>query len=347
MGFLVTFIGLSVVIFIHELGHFLAAKRAGIRVHEFAIGMGPKLMAFKRGDTQYSFRLLLLGGFVQLEGQGQHSDAPDAYCNQPILGRFWTIFWGPLMNLILGILIFWGIFFVKGVPDSSLMVDTIQPQSPAEQAAIQHQDIITGVDDVSVSAVRALSQYLATAKDTPVTLQLLRNNQPMQVTVTPQLRDDKYVIGVSFKTIFRPGSFWEISVMSAKMTMMHAVGVVKGIGMLVTGNASMKDMTGPIGIVQFATFNLSKGVLDFLNVIAIISISLGIINLFPIPILDGGHIVMLGIERIMGRQLNETIVNAVSNVALVGLVTLMGAVIVNDIRFWQDRVSLFQRLFAP
>jgi regulator of sigma E protease len=129
--------------------------------------------------------------------------------------------------------------------------------------------------------------------------------------------------------------------------MMHAVGVVKGIGMLVTGNASMKDMTGPIGIVQFATFNLSKGMLDFLNVIAIISISLGIINLFPIPILDGGHIVMLGIERIMGRQLNETIVNAVSNVALVGLVTLMGAVIVNDIRFWQDRVSLFQRLFAP
>ena len=135
--------------------------------------------------------------------------------------------------------------------------------------------------------------------------------------------------------------------MSAKMTMMHAVGVVKGIGMLITGNASVKDMTGPIGIVQFATFNLSKGVLDFLNVIAIISISLGIINLFPIPILDGGHIVMLGIERVMGRRLNETIVNAVSNVAVIGLVTLMGAVIVNDIRFWQDRMSLFQRLFGP
>ena len=117
--------------------------------------------------------------------------------------------------------------------------------------------------------------------------------------------------------------------------------------MLVTGKASIKEMTGPIGIIQFASFNLNKGIVYFFNVMAMISISLGVINLFPFPVLDGGHIIMLVIEAIRGKSLNQKWFVLINNIGAAALISLMVFIIVNDIRFWQDRINLFKSIFGP
>ncbi len=350
MSIIITLIGLSVVIFLHELGHMLAAKRAGIGVSEFSLGMGPKLFSYKWGETEYTIRLLLLGGFVRLVGLDDESeqDAPNAYPNKSIIQRFWTIFWGPLMNLILGFLIFLVIFSYNGIPDTgNLRVDGLTPNFPAEIAGVYKNDILLNIDGLKLESIRQLSQYLNQIQDQSTTLTVIRDGNEKIITMIPKKHQGKFVLGVSFSPVLKKGTVFEVCTHSIAMTKSYIFSVFIGIKMLVTGQASIKEMTGPIGIIQFASFNLNKGMMYFLNVMAMISISLGVINLFPFPVLDGGHIIMLGIEAIRGKKLNKKWFNLVNNIGAASLITLMILIIINDIRFWQDRVSLFKSIFGP
>ena len=349
MSFLVTLIGLSIIVFLHELGHMLAAKRVGVGVSEFSVGMGPKLLKYQFGETLYSFRLFPLGGFVRLAGLDEKADQddPNAYPNKTIMQRFWTIFWGPLMNLILGFVIFLGIFAYQGVPATDTMrVSGVTPNFPSAVAGIHAEDILLNVDNIHLESVSQLTSYLNKKKGSPVIMTLSRNGAEKRVEVTPKLYQGKYVVGLVFQPGFQTGSPIQVTVHAASMTKLYVVSVFKGIGMLIMGNASIKDMTGPIGIIQFASFNLDKGAVYFLNVMAMISISLGVINLFPFPVLDGGHIVMLMIEAVRGKALNHKWFVAVNNIGASILIAFMVLIIVNDIRFWQDRVSLFKSLFG-
>jgi regulator of sigma E protease len=351
MGILITLLGLSVVVFLHELGHMLAAKRVGVGVSEFSVGMGPKLIKYQWGETLYVLRLFPLGGFVRLAGldDQENKDAPNAYPNKTIMQRFWTIFWGPLMNFILGFVIFFSIFAYQGVPNmDTLIVSSVTPSFPTAMAGLQANDILLEMDTIKLESVTQLIAYINQKKESPIQLKFSRNDKEKIVSVTPKQHQGNYVIGVVFESQFQKGSLIQVTSHAMIMTKGYVVSVFKGIGMLITGKASVKDMTGPIGIIQFASFNLDKGLVYFFNVMAMISISLGVINLFPFPVLDGGHIMMLIIEAIRGgKKVSHKWFVAINNVGAAILITLMVFIIINDIRFWQDRVTLFKSLFGP
>lgn len=349
MSILLTVIGLSIVVFLHELGHMLAAKKAGVGVSEFSVGMGPKLLKYKYGETLYSFRLLPLGGFVRLVGldDDENKNAPNAYPNKTVMQRFWTIFWGPLANVILGFVIFLGIFSFQGVPVTDTMVVAgVTPGFPTESVGLMKDDLIKKVNDVELNSVQQLTAFLNENEGRPVTITFERNNSLQIVDVTPRLHQGNYVVGLVFKARFDRGSMFQVIGHSLKMTQVYVMSVFEGIGMLISGQASFSDMTGPIGIIQFASFNLDKGIMYFFNVMAMISISLGVINLFPFPVLDGGHIVMLMIEAVRGKALSQKWFVLVNNIGTAMLITLMVFIIVNDIRFWQDRVTLFKTILG-
>ena len=249
MNILITLIGLSIVIFLHELGHMLAAKRAGIGVSEFSLGMGPKLFSYQWGETEYTLRLLLLGGFVRLTGLDDDTDrdAPNAYPNKSIMQRFWTIFWGPLMNLILGFVIFLGIFSYQGIPDNGrLIVDGVTPNFPAEIAGVYKNDILLKVDHIQLKSIQQLSAYLNQNKEEnkgkEVSLTLIRSGNEKVIVMTPKLHQGKYIVGLTFSPILKKGSILEVVAHSISTTKFYVLSVFKGIGMLVTGKASIKEI---------------------------------------------------------------------------------------------------------
>ena len=297
---LIAILAFGVIVFIHELGHFLFAKKAGVRIHEFAIGMGPKIYSFKKGETVYSIRLLPLGGYVAMEGEDGDSNDPRAFGNKSILQRASILFAGPFFNILLTAVILAGIYMYQGMPSTTLK--EVIDGSVAQKAGIQAGDTVTEINGNDIKNWNELSKNIQDSKGKELKLTIDRNGKEKEIEVTPESKEGNYLIGIypeNKKDIL--GSFG----MAIKSTIAMLSQMIAFLGKLITGNLPgglEGSVAGPIGVISIVADATKVGVINVLYLAAVISLNLGVLNLLPIPALDGGRLFFLFIEFLRGGK---------------------------------------------
>ncbi|AWX56795.1 MULTISPECIES: RIP metalloprotease RseP [Brevibacillus] len=402
----------GVLVFVHELGHFLLAKKAGILCREFALGMGPKIFRVKRGETEYTLRLLPIGGLVRMAGEDPEMDmlkphmevsverdalgkvthilldGPSSGSARAITGtvvqfdleqnlnivlevdgeqktfavhpqaqlvkdgeevqiaplnrqfkgktvsqRFWAIFAGPAANFLLAFVLFIVIGFLYGVPNGSYLGNVI-PGGPAAQAGLLPGDKVIAIQGQPVSSWKDVVEKISKAPDQQLTFEYERNGQRMTVPV--KVGKDENNVGkimVTNATTFAPG---EVLKSGATNTYDFTVMILKSLGMLVTGEYGLKDLSGPVGIFKMTGEVAQQGMAILLKWAAVLSINLGLFNLLPLPALDGGRLAFLGVEALRGRPVDP---HKEGMVHFLGFAFLMLLILVVT---WND----LQRLFS-
>lgn len=345
----------GVIVISHEFGHFLLAKVNGIHVVEFAIGMGPKLLHFKKGGTEYALRLLPIGGACMFEGEDGKNESSDSLENEhdkietgkyggsfqdaPVWSRISSVVAGPLFNFILAFLL--ALFIVWFSGSDKPVILNVMDGYPAKEAGIQSGDVITRMNGEKIYLAREIyiNTYLNQEKDMRLTYE--RDGKEYEVTVTPKFNEEeqRYLVGfqgygeyVDCKNlgIFKY-SYYEIRY-SFKST-------IKSLGLLVTGKASKDDVSGPIGIAQVigevsekaAPYGPLVVILNMMNIALLLSVNLGVLNLLPLPALDGGRLVFLLVEAVRGKPVPPEKEGMVHFAGFVVLMILMVFVMYNDI----------------
>lgn len=332
---------LGVTIFVHELGHFIFAKKAGIYCHEFSLGMGPKIWSFRRknDETLYAIRLLPIGGFVQMAGEEIEEDSSvpkDRQLNSKTWKqKFLTIIAGIMFNFILAIIIFFFIALFNGVPSTRPIVEVTDETLPAYSAGLKTGDIITRVNDKRITSTDRLMLELQVNSGKKVTLEVKRDGDINELTISPKkiTNEDKtesYVYGFTITTTFEKGIF--VSLQYAFMKTGFLVEqMFLVITYLITGAISLDNLAGPIGIYNIVGETARTGLTNLIFLLAYISINVGFINLLPIPAFDGGRILFLIIEKIKRSPVNPKVENIIHTVGFILLMILMVFITYNDI----------------
>jgi regulator of sigma E protease len=351
MGIVSAVILLGVLIFIHELGHFLLAKYTGVLVERFSIGFGPVIFKWQRGETEYALSAIPLGGYVKMYGEQPDSELDEslahrAFNNKTVFQRFLIVFAGPFFNFVLAIIIYAAIF-MHGTPRFLAEVGGITPGSAAEQAGLAQGDMIISVDGRSMKYWDEMSEYVQGRAGQSVLLGVNRGGHEFEVSVTPQSVEDKNLFGEPVKVgrmgVMRGQKSEVVSLapheavsQGVQQTYNVSVLMVTGVVKLFQKVVPADSLGGPIMIVQMAKESAETGVVAFFGFMALISINLGILNLLPIPVLDGGHILFLLIEAITRRAVSIR-VREIANLA--GMALLM---CVMFFAFYNDIMRLFK-----
>ncbi|PIC87654.1 RIP metalloprotease RseP [Sporosarcina sp. P20a] len=398
----------------HEFGHFLFAKKAGIMVREFAIGMGPKILAIRKGETQYTIRLLPLGGYVRMAGEdfdtvelqpgyrvGLLLNAQDEiekiYLNRNVsnpnilnveveksdldkelyiegydedgqfvhlkisrtamiiekgqetliapydrqfesksLGsRALAIFAGPLFNFILAFFIFLALGLMNGVPTNEPIISEVKPDTPAEMAGMKKDDLITGVDGKSIDSWLKFSEAIQKSAGVPMSIEVDRAGKQVVLDVVPDTVEDAGQefgqIGVMYSSPLEKG-FIKSIVFGAEQTYTWTVKIFELLGMLVTGQFTIDALSGPVGIYKATEEVAQHGIFNLMNWGAVLSINLGIMNLLPLPALDGGRLLFFLFEGLRGKPIDKQKEGMVHFVGIMLLMVLMLVVTWNDIQ---------------
>lgn len=297
----------GVIVMIHELGHFLTAKACGMRVDEFAIGIGPNVVQKQKGETLYSLRLLPLGGFNKIAGMDPSEDAGErGFNSKPVWQRFIVIAAGATFNFLLAIVIYFFVFAFHGttVPSHEPIIGDILAGNPAATAGIQKGDKIVSINGQSIKEWKNITESLKGHSNHVVSVTLDRNGETISTTVIPRESGDRAVIGINPVLEVKEYSIGESAVHAVSHTGSILTDMVQGLWNIVTGH-SKGDVAGPIGVAQMAGQVAQHGFISLLLFTALLSLNLGVINLLPIPVLDGGHLVLLILEGITGRKLPE------------------------------------------
>lgn len=338
---------LGVLIFVHELGHFLVAKRSGVTVLRFSLGFGPKIFAITRGGTEYRLSLLPLGGYVKMLGEDAEEElAADeragSFAHQSVAKRLAIVFAGPLSNLVFAIVLFTLLFAFSGIHELSTEIGSVNDGSPAQLAGLKPGDKVLSINGTPIDSWEELSQSIEKFGHKPLALQVKRDDSEIAVQVTPNVSEIKDLFGETIKrpligitasdsTIVKPvnplAAGYYALVHTYNLSKLFFLTVVKLIERVVPLNA----LGGPILIAQMAGKQAQKGVVDFVNFMGLISVNLAVLNLLPVPILDGGHIFFFLIEAILGRPLSLKKIELAQKVGLVAILSLMVVVFYNDI----------------
>ena len=297
----------GVIVMIHELGHFLTAKACGMRVDEFAIGIGPNVIQKQKGETLYSIRLLPLGGFNKIAGMDLSEDVGErGFNNKPVWQRFIVIAAGATFNFLLAIVIYFCIFAFHGttVPSHEPVIGDTFAGNPAAEAGIQQGDRILTINGQSIQEWKDISQSLQGHSNHVVSVTLDRKGEIISTTVIPRESGDRAVIGINPVMDVKQYGIGESAVYAVTHTGSTIMEMLQGLWNIVTGH-SKGDVAGPIGVAQMAGQVAQHGFISLLLFTALLSLNLGVINLLPIPVLDGGHLVLLILEGITGRKLPE------------------------------------------
>ena len=345
MSILSAIVLLGVIIFVHELGHFLFAKLLKVKVLKFSLGFGPKIIGKKYGDTEYLISSIPLGGYVKMVGETSETELteeekPFAFNLQPVWKRFVIIFCGPLFNILFAALIFF-FSFLHGLPILVPEIGDVMANTPAQKAGLLKGDRIVGIQGSPIQQWDAMTDLIHKNPGKPLNLEIARGDRTFQVTVTPERRklknifgEDKEVglIGIrpSGNTVIKQETVSEAFRDGISRTYEISELTLVSIVKLIQRAIPMDTMGGPVLIVQMAGEQASRGMLNFFIFMAIININLGIINLFPIPILDGGHLLFLGIEAIRRKPLSEQFIAVSQKIGLVLILTLMAFVLYFD-----------------
>ncbi len=337
------------IIFFHELGHFVFAKLFNVGVKAFSLGFGPKIFGFKKGQTTYKISAIPLGGYVSMVGEQPGDELPEGFTpdqnfeTKPAWQRMCIVAAGPIFNFVLAFLIFWFLMGAYGHPQLLPVVGGVQPDSPAMQAGLQKDDRIVSIDGKPVDFWQDFAEVVRTSGGNTVLLGIDRNGTLLDVNVTPAMRTGKNIFG---ETISRP----LIGIMSSTRTetVHYSVGnafvqageqtwnmvalTVQGIIKLIERVIPLDSIGGPIMIVQMVNQQAERGLAEVLALAALISINLGLINLLPIPVLDGGHIMFFAIETIIRRPINQKVRGIALRLGVSMLFLLMALAIFNDVQ---------------
>ncbi len=431
---------LGVLVFVHELGHFLVARWHGVRVLTFSLGFGPKLLSVKRGDTEYCLSLIPLGGYVKMAGENPDDNpqgASDEFLSKSKWQRFQILLAGPAMNMILAVILLavvlmqgdrvlafrskpatiglvqagspaeaggmlpgdevvridgraiatWDdldmavtskpgydvVFVVRrdgqertlhlrpattkltidsdatfevgtiGVlPDTYPLIDAVNPGDPADRAGFQKGDVIRSIEGERMVYSRNVSDALRKRGGQTTTIVVRRGDQELTIPVVPEQRGENAVIGITLgaETIsYQPGPIEAVG-LSVKRNVQTAGLILRTLGDLFTGSASPKQLMGPVGIAQLSGASARQGWVELFALMASISLNLGLLNLLPIPVLDGGHMAIMGLETVARRDFSLAVKEKMLFAGFVLLMMLMVTVIYNDL----TRVAWLERL---
>jgi regulator of sigma E protease len=424
---------LGVLVFVHELGHFVMARWHGVRVLTFSLGFGPKILKVKRGDTEYAISAVPLGGYVKMAGENpeeQRTGSPDEFLSKSKWQRFQILIMGPVMNVALAIVLLWVVLMqgaaVPAYQDAPVVIGVVNADSPASRAGLRSGDHIRRVNgdetptwedffmaigtkpdrDVQLTVVREgreerivvrpeaqtryevgdigvlpdvypsiqsvipgdpadkaglkggdqiisinnqrvvfsqqVQELIAQNAEKPMELRIRRDGQEQSIGVVPQKRDDIGMIGIRIQNetrTFKPGPMEAIG-LSVTRNVESAGLILKTLWGLITGETSTRQLMGPIGIAQISGESAQAGWVSLFAIMAMISLNLGLLNLMPIPVLDGGHILIMGLETVARRDFSIQVKEKMFLAGFVLLMALMVTVIYNDL----TRISWVERL---
>lgn len=346
-------VGLGLLIIIHEYGHLIVAKLSGVGVLTFSVGFGPKLWAGKIGETEYALSAFPLGGYVKMVGEDPDEEVAEAdkqrsFSHQGLAKRIAIVVAGPGFNLLLAVLIYSLVYMFYGEVVLTTQVGSVAPDTPAAQAGIQKGDRIVSIDGQAITNWEELSTYIKASDGKALSVRVQRDQKELDFPVQPTKGDvtdifqekiEAWIIGISpdpsVFLIEKSGpllavgkGFYETGQL-AKLTL---VGLVK----LVKGEISSKNLGGPILIAQVAGQQAQKGLWSFLALLGFLSVSLGVLNLLPIPVLDGGHLFFFLIEGILGRPVHVKYREKAWQIGFFVLILIMLYATYNDIaRFFE------------
>lgn len=337
MSVLITIIIIAVLILAHEWGHFIAARRIGIPVYEFSLGFGTKLLSTNRNGVQYSLRLFPLGGYVRMAGEepGDEND-PNGINNRTPLEKIRVSFAGPFMNFVLALLLFIFSFAFIGIPESSdqPILGKILEDRPAAQAGLKPGDRIISVNQEPVATWSDFTEMIAASSPgEPLNLELERDGKTQSLQVFPDNEGTggKSAIGVLNQVNFNKLGIWDSIKLGLEQTYQLTVLLLAWLGTLFTGGASTADLAGPVGIVSLVGEAAQVGTVFLLNFAAYLSINLGILNLLPIPALDGSRIVFAVVQAVRRKPMEPEKEGFVHWLGFLFLMLLIVIVTFNDI----------------
>ncbi len=313
---------LGVLVFVHELGHYLAARWRGVHVETFSIGFGRALLRWTdRVGTVWKLAWIPLGGYVKLHGQERPEDVSDevraawipgrTFHGKPVVSRAIVVAAGPAANFILAAVLFAALFATAGRPISVPVIGEVMADSAAARGGLLAGDRVTAIDDAKVSRFEDLQRIVAGAPDQTLAIKVLRDGQSQTLEVHTAARDGALgrkmgVLGVKGGVAeFRRLPPGQALVAGLQQTWDVTVQTVQGLGQMLSGARSADELSGPLGIAQLSGQVASLGIASLLSFIAVLSVNLGLINLFPIPILDGGHLILYLLEALRGRPLPQ------------------------------------------
>jgi regulator of sigma E protease len=361
VGYIIPFLFvLSLVVFFHELGHFLVGRWCGVRILVFSIGFGPEIIGFNdRYGTRWKISAIPLGGFVKFFGDDNVAsvsssarlagmdEAARAECFvfQPVRKRAAIVVAGPLANFILAIAIFAGIFMLYGKQTMSARVDAVQPDSAAATAGFQPGDLVLAIDGHSVESFADMQRIVSASADETLAVTVERNGATLTLKAVPALKEVKDtfgnvhrigILGISrsmaaadmkLQPVPPPRAVW----MGIEETWFVVERTLSYIGGVVVGREAADQLGGPIRIAQMSGQVATMGFVALLHLAAVLSVSIGLLNLFPIPLLDGGHLLFYGIEAMRGRPLSERAQEVGFRIGLAIVLMLMIFATFNDI----------------
>ncbi|MGN0941658.1 MAG: RIP metalloprotease RseP [Selenomonadaceae bacterium] len=323
-------------VLIHEFGHFILAKSTGMRVDEFAIGFGPRLVSYKYGETVYSIRIVPLGGFNDIAGMDpEENDAGDrGYCEKPLLSRIVVILAGPFMNLLLPVFIFFMLFMCVGISTPSTLpeIGDVMPDKPAAVAGLQSGDVIDRINGIDVKTWNDLTDIIVAEGNTPMNVEYHRGDEHLSTTLVPAYDKSaqKPMIGITNATELRQPGLIEAIGYAFYKTGFVIYKMLEGLVLIFNGSAAA-DLAGPLGVVKMTGEVAKFGFAALMNFAAFLSLNLGIVNLLPIPALDGGHFATLLLEGLRGKPLSPKAFRYTQMVGISLLVLIMLFATKNDI----------------
>ncbi len=361
LSILLFVIVLAVLIFVHELGHFVVAKLFGIRVDEFALGFPPRLWSFRLGETDYVLNLIPFGGYVKIFGENPDeesisgTDSSRSFVNKPKYVQALVLIAGVTFNIIFAWLLFSGSLMsglsapagylgLTNVKDTHVVVANVLPKSPAAIAGLAAGDQLNSVRDAKESisgtdlTVQKIQNLITESNSQPIDINYTRKNQnyTTSVTATSGLVQNKLALGIAMDTVGKLKenpikAFVDGAKITATVVSQTAVGLFTFLKNIFVGHPDLSAVTGPIGIVGYVGEAYSLGILYLLAFTSLISINLAIINILPFPALDGGRLLFVLIEAVKGTPIKPKVANALNNIGFALLIILMIAVTYHDI----------------
>jgi regulator of sigma E protease len=338
---------LGVLIFFHELGHFLVARVLGVGVERFSLGFGPKLIGKTIGITEYRISAIPLGGYVKMVGESPDSelnpsDIPISFTHKHVFKRILIVAAGPFFNILLALIIFFGIFQISGLLILKPGIGDVNEGTPAYMAGLKKDDLVVSIDGVDISSWEDMANAIMASKGKTLAISVLRKDKVLTKNVTPEVKKfknifnedvDRYVIGITASgEVFKKDlNFFQAVSESINQTYQITALTIKGIVKLFQGTVSPKTLGGPIMIAQMAGQQAKEGVVNLIFFIALISINLAILNFLPIPVLDGGHLLFFFIEAIKGSPVSIRVREISQQAGIFVLILLMIYVFYNDI----------------
>lgn len=341
MTFIIFLLVLGITVFIHELGHFIFAKKAGVHIYEFSIGMGPKIHTWKRKNdpTDYSIRLFPIGGFVSIAGEDEYSDTAIPKDKQlvfkPWKDRFLTIIAGVMFNFILALILLFIVGIINGVPKYDTKISTVEANYPISKTNIKSGDTIIKYNGKKVTSSDKLAILLAVNKGENIKLTVKhKDNKIEDISVTPvKVTEDEitsYKVGISLNNE-RTKDIASLITYPFKKVYSLVDQMITILKYLITGKLSLSNLSGPVGIYQVVDGVRKTGIVNIIYLIAYLCINVGVINILPLPAFDGGRAFFLIIEKITHKKVNQKFENTVHMIGFYLLLVLMVVITYHDI----------------